>query len=86
MRLRNRLTEAAIRDAKPAEKFYRLYDGDSLYLEVSPSGSKLWRFRYRFDGKQKLLAMGQYPAISLDVARASRDEARKQVKDGVDLR
>lgn len=78
------LNEMKIRNAKPREKFYKLTDGDGLYLHVTEKGSKLWRFRYRFDHKEKLLALGTYPEISLYDARQRRDEARRQVAHGID--
>ncbi len=78
------LNEMKIRNAKPKEKFYKLTDGDGLYLHVAESGGKLWRFRYRFDGKEKLLAFGSYPEIGLLDARLKRDQARKQIANGID--
>lgn len=78
------LTDAAIRRAKPAAKPFRIADSAGLYLEVSPSGGRLWRFKYRFDRKQKLLALGIYPDISLAGARQKRDEARKLLASGID--
>jgi len=70
------LSDAQVSKAKPADKDYKLFDGAGLFLQVTPSGGKLWRFKYRFDGKQKLLALGQYPEISLANARKQREEAR----------
>jgi integrase len=78
------LSDVKVRSAKPREKFYKLTDGDGLYLHVTEKGSKLWRFRYRFDGKEKLLALGGYPEISLSDARSRRDEARRQLAHGID--
>jgi integrase len=78
------LNEMKIRSAKPREKFYKLTDSDGLYLHVTEKGSKLWRFKYRFGGKYKLLALGAYPEISLLDARRRRDEARSQVAHGID--
>ena len=66
--------------AKP----YRLSDGGSLYFLVQPNGNKFWRFRYRFGGIEKMLALGTYPATSLAEARAKRDEAKKQLEAGTD--
>jgi hypothetical protein len=57
------LSDTTIRTAKPKEKLYRLTDANGLCLEVAPTGSKLWRYRYRFDGKAKMLALGTYPAV-----------------------
>lgn len=78
------LSDATIRKAKPGEKPQRIHDGNGLYLEVSPAGNKLWRFKYHFEGKEKRLALGVYPAISLKVARNKRDEARELLADGID--
>ena len=78
------LTNTAIRSAKPEKKPVRLFDGFGLYLEISPSGGKLWRLKYRFDGKEKRLALGPYPAISLVLARKSRDDARELLAQKVD--
>ncbi|MBE0624410.1 MAG: integrase arm-type DNA-binding domain-containing protein [Burkholderiales bacterium] len=78
------LTDTAIRKAKPSTKSVRLFDGGGLYLEVSPSGGKLWRLKYRIGGKEKRLALGAYPATSLASARQKRDEARKLLAEGID--
>lgn len=77
------LTDTRIRTAKPSRKPYKLADSAGLHLEVRPSGSKLWRYRYRIGGRENLYALGQYPEVSLAVARADRDEARKLVKQGI---
>ena len=78
------LTDTAIRKATPAAKAARLFDGGGLYLEVSPAGGKLWRLKYRIDGKEKLLALGVYPGVALASARQKRDDARKLLADGID--
>lgn len=78
------LTNTAIRNAKPREKAVRLFDERGLYLEVSPAGGKWWRFKYRFDGKEKRISLGVYPDVSLKDARDRRDTARKQLVSGVD--
>ena len=78
------LSEMKVRNAKPKEKFYKLADGDGLHLYVTEKGSKLWRFRYRFGRKEKLLSLGKYPEISLVDARQRRDEARRQLAHGID--
>ena len=59
------LTDAAIRTAKPAEKPYKLTDGKGLFMLVHPNGSKYWRMKYRYDGKEKTLALGVYPETGL---------------------
>ena len=71
------LTDTAIRNAKPADKPIKLYDGDGLYLLVSPAGHRGWRFKYFFGGKEKLLSFGRYPEITLKIARERRLEARR---------
>jgi len=78
------LTDTAVKNLKPGGKTYRVSDEKGMYLEVTPSGGKLWRIKYRFDGKQKPLALGRYPEVSLRQARERRDEARKMLADGVD--
>jgi integrase len=78
------LTDTTIRTAKPQGKLYRLADSNGLCLEVAPTGSKLWRYRYRFNGKGKMLALGAYPAVTLLKARQSRDNARQQLTEGID--
>ncbi|MHC1698736.1 MAG: tyrosine-type recombinase/integrase [Geobacteraceae bacterium] len=78
------LKDIQIKTAKPKEKDYKLTDGGGLYLLVTSGGSKLWRFKYRFDGKEKLLAIGVYPDISLAEARDRRQEARNLVANGID--
>jgi len=79
-----KLTDTAIRNAKPAAKPYRISDGGGMYLEISPTGGKLWRLKYRFGGKEKRLALGVYPDVSLARARERRHEARKLLAEGVD--
>ena len=78
------LTDTAIRKAKSAGKPLRLFDSGGLYLEVSPAGGKLWRLKYRFNGKEKRLALGIYPDTSLADARDRRDDARKLLAKGTD--
>lgn len=78
------LSNLKVQAAKPKEKPYKLFDGDGLYLLVSEKGHKWWRFKYRFDGKEKVLAFGTYPEISLVDARERRNEARRQVANGID--
>ncbi|SUC32969.1 Putative prophage CPS-53 integrase [Providencia rettgeri] len=78
------LTDAKIRAAKPDVKSYKLTDGAGLHLLVHTNGSKYWRLRYRHLGKEKTLALGLYPGVSLSEARLKRDEARKLIADGID--
>lgn len=70
--------------AQPQAKTYKLADGGGLYLEIKPNGSKLWRLKYRYLGKEKKLAIGQYPRTSLAEARQRREEAKKQLEGGLD--
>lgn len=77
------LTDTAIRNAKPGTKPIKLFDERGLFLLVTPNGGKWWRFRFMFDGKEKLLSLGVYPDVSLKDARERRDEARKLVANGV---
>jgi integrase len=78
------LTDTAVRNAKPKAKPYKLTDERGLYLLLAPSGGKLWRFKYRLMGREKLLSLGVYPDVSLARAREKRDEARRLVADGID--
>jgi integrase len=78
------LSDLEIRRAKPAEKAYKLFDEKALYLLVSTTGAKLWRLKYRFLGKEKLLALGEYPQTTLAEARVKRDAARKILHNGAD--
>ena len=78
------LTDLKIRSLKPEDKPRRYTDGGNLFVEVRPTGSKLWRFAYKFDGKQKLMALGSYPEISLAKAREKRAEARALLFEGID--
>ncbi len=80
------LTDIKVRSAKPQEKEYTLVDGDGMFLLIHPNGSKYWRFRFRFGGKQHLMAFGVYPETSLADARHKREEARRLVAAGVDPR
>lgn len=77
-------SDTAIRKAKPTDKTQRLFDGGGLYLEITPAGGKLWRQKYRFGGKEKRLAHGTYPEVSLAEARERRDDARKLLAAGTD--
>jgi integrase len=79
-----KLTNTACQGAKPKEKPYKLADGHGLYLEVMPSGSKYWRLKYRFGEKEKRLAIGVYPEVSLKDARDKRAEAREQLRNDID--
>lgn len=78
------LVDTTLRGLKPQDKPKKYSDGGGLFLLVNPNGSKLWRLAYRFDGKQKTLAFGAYPTVSLADARALRDRAKKALADGID--
>ncbi|MFA7468846.1 MAG: integrase arm-type DNA-binding domain-containing protein [Desulfotomaculaceae bacterium] len=78
------LTDTKIKNAKPEEKPYKMGDTGGLYLLINPSGSKYWRYKYRFAGKEKNLAIGVYPAVSLKDARVKHMEAKEQLQDGID--
>jgi integrase len=80
------LTELAVKAAKPREKPYKLFDERGLYLLVSPTGARLWRFKYRQDRTERLLTFGAHPEVSLKRARDKRDEARRKIAEGVDPR
>ena len=84
MKLTDKLTDAIIRRIKPDAKSVRLFDGKGLYLEVSPSGGKLWRMKYRFANKEKRISLGAYPDVSLKDARDHRDAARKMLTNNQD--
>ncbi|MGH1375237.1 MAG: tyrosine-type recombinase/integrase [Alphaproteobacteria bacterium] len=79
-----KLTDIKCKSAKPTEKPYKLFDGQGLYLDVRANGSKYWRLKYRINNKEKLLALGVYPEISLADAREKRREARKMIDGGID--
>ena len=79
-----KLTDTAVKTAKPKEKPYKVADGDGLYVLVNPGGGKLWRLKYRFEGKEKLLAIGTYPAVSLKEARARAVTAKEMIARGID--
>jgi integrase len=77
------LTNTKCLNTKPADKVQKLTDAGGLYLEIKPSGSKLWRYRYRIGGKENVFALGSYPEVSLKEARCGRDDARELVKRGI---
>lgn len=78
------LTDTEIRKSKPTDKAYRLADSKGLFLFITPTGGKLWRFKYRHEGKQKLMALGQYPDVPLVLARERHAAARALLATGVD--
>jgi len=78
------LSDVKVRNVKPGEKQIKLSDSDGMYLLVTPNGGKCWRLKYRYAGKEKVLALGTYPEISLANARQRREDARKLLANGVD--
>ena len=76
----DKLTDPAIKKAKPDAKPYKLSDGGGLFLLVQPSGAKGWRLKYRHGGKEKRLSFGVYPEVTLKAARERQAEARHQRK------
>ncbi len=78
------LTDLAVRTAKPAEKQLKLFDSGGMFLLVTPAGGKRWVLKYRFNKKEKSLALGVYPDVGLAAARKKRDEAREQLAAGID--
>lgn len=83
-KITNKLTNTAIQQAKIKSKPFKLFDGAGLFLLVQPQGRKYWRMAYRFAGKEKVLAIGVYPEVSLKEARVQRDHARAILKNGID--
>ena len=79
-----KLSQAAVKAAKPKEKSWKLSDGGGLYLFISPAGTKYWRLKYRYDKKEKTLSLGQYPYFTLSEARENALEAKKQIAKGFD--
>lgn len=79
-----KLTNTACKNAKPSDKSQKLFDGQGLYLEITPAGNKLWRYKYRYNGKENRLALGAYPEVSLSEAREKHSLARKLISEGMD--
>lgn len=78
------LSDLAIRRAKPSFKTQKLFDGGGLYLDISPAGGRWWRLKYRFGGKEKRLALGVHPEVTLALARNRREDARRLLAQGTD--
>ncbi len=78
------LTEQQIKKTKPKSKPYKLADGRGLFLHVMPTGGKLWRWKYRFEGKEKLMPLGKYPDVSLASVRELHADARRLLASGID--
>lgn len=77
------LSDSAIRNAKPTNKAFKMFDQQGLFIQITPSGGKWWRFKFRFNGKENLLSLGTYPEVSLKTARQKRDDARRLLAEGV---
>lgn len=78
------LSDTALRALKPMERRYKKADQRGLYIEVEPNGSKLWRYKYRYEGVEKRIALGRYPDVSLSQARRKQEDARRLLEDGKD--
>jgi len=79
-----KLSEAIVRALEPAERVYKRADGHGLHVEVMPGGSKRWRLAYRFDGRQKKISLGIWPAVSIAAARINAAKAKALIRDGID--
>ena len=80
----NALTDTSIRNSKSRQKQYKIFDGQGLFVMIHPNGSKYFRYRYKFEGKEKVMALGVYPETTLKEAREKRLEAQRLVEDGLD--
>ena len=78
-----KLSDAKIKTLKPQEKAYRILDGERLYIEVRPSGAKVWRLKFILNGKEGSISLGEYPAVSLAEARGLKDEAKSKIAKGI---
>ncbi|MDH2243429.1 Arm DNA-binding domain-containing protein [Pseudomonas sp. GD03855] len=78
------LDSKALAALGPKDKPYKVGAGSGLFLEVTPNGSKLWRLKYRFGGKENKISLGAFPSVSLEQARKARDEARATIQAGID--
>lgn len=79
-----KLNAAKLRNTKPKDKDYKLFDGEGLFLLVKKSGKMSWRLKYYFQGSEKLLTIGPYPVVSLQDARDEKLKAKKLIHDGID--
>jgi hypothetical protein len=77
------LSDTKIKTLKPKEKMYRALDAERLYIEVRPSGKKVWRLKYTLHGKEGTISLGDYPLVSLAEARKKKDEIKVLLKDGI---
>ena len=83
MKLRFALTDTALRSAKPRAESYKMFDGGGLFVLVKPNGSMLWRYQFKLGGREKLLTLGQYPAVKLADARKAHQDAKIKLLAGV---
>ncbi|MCP4044366.1 MAG: DUF4102 domain-containing protein, partial [Gammaproteobacteria bacterium] len=79
-----KLSHTEVLQAEGTDTPYKLFDGAGLYLLVNPNGSRYWRYKYRYQGKEKLLALGVFPTVQIEEARVGRREAKKLLKKGID--
>ena len=79
-----KLSDIKIKALKPAEKAYKSFDGQGLFLEVMPNGNKKWRFRYLYKGQDKRITLGTYPTLPLKEARAKAEDSRRLLADEKD--
>lgn len=79
-----KLYDKTIKSAEPRKKPYKLFDGGGLFIEIMPNGSKLWRLKYRYFGKEKRFSLGAYPLVTLADAREKRDESKKLLLQDID--
>ena len=84
MKLRFALTDTALRSVKPRAESYKMFDGGGLFVLVKPNGSMLWRYKFKLGGREKLLTLGQYPAVKLADARKLHQDAKIKLQVGVD--
>ena len=80
----NALSDTSIRNSKSGQKQYKIFDGQGLFVLIHPNGSKYFRYRYKFESKEKVMALGVYPETTLKQAREKRLEAQRLVKEGLD--
>ncbi|WP_204326949.1 Arm DNA-binding domain-containing protein, partial [Stenotrophomonas maltophilia] len=77
------LSDSKIKTLKPTEKMYRILDAERLYIEVRPSGKKIWRFKYTLNGKEGTISFGEYPSVSLADARKRKEDAKALLAKGI---
>lgn len=80
----NKLSDTKVKLLKPKQKPYKVFDGEGMYLLINPNGSKYWRLKYRIKHKEKILALGVYPRVTLNIARKKRNAAKNKLINGID--